>query len=160
MSALALYAHIPFCKAKCAYCDFASYPRREADWERYFRALGEELAAWRPALEARGVATVFLGGGTPSLMPAEAIERLMADVRACARVAPDAEITMEANPGTLTPEKLRRLPRGGRQPALARRAGDGRPPIARARAHPFGGRRARGGSHGAPQRGSTTSAST
>ena len=113
MSALALYAHIPFCKAKCAYCDFASYPRREADWERYFRALGEELAAWRPALEARGVATVFLGGGTPSLMPAEAIERLMADVRACARVAPDAEITMEANPGTLTPEKLRRCRAAG-----------------------------------------------
>lgn len=107
MSALSLYVHIPFCRAKCAYCDFASYPRREADGERYFCALGDELASWQPELAEREIKTVFLGGGTPSLMPEAAIARLMAQIRACGRVSPDAEITMEANPGTLTARKLR-----------------------------------------------------
>lgn len=107
MSALSLYVHIPFCRAKCAYCDFASYPHREADGERYFCALGDELASWQPELANREIETVFIGGGTPSLMPEAAIARLMAQIRACGRVSPDAEITMEANPGTLTARKLR-----------------------------------------------------
>lgn len=113
MSALALYVHIPFCRSKCAYCDFASYPHREADWTRYFAALRAEWRSWLPELADREVGTIFLGGGTPSLVPVERIEELLADVRAGARLAPDAEITMEANPGTLTLEQLRRCRAAG-----------------------------------------------
>ena len=105
--ALALYLHIPFCAAKCAYCDFASYPNRQDVWRGYMDALLDELRGWRLALEDRELATVFIGGGTPSLLPAGEIARLMDGVRQCALVRGDAEITMEANPGTLTPEKLK-----------------------------------------------------
>lgn len=104
---LALYLHIPFCAAKCAYCDFASYPNRQDAWHGYMDALLDELRSWRPALEDRELVTVFIGGGTPSLLPAGEIARLMDGVRSCATVRGDAEITMEANPGTLTVEKLK-----------------------------------------------------
>jgi len=104
---LALYLHIPFCAAKCAYCDFASYSHREDAWQPYLEALLKELDSWRPVLEQYEVRTVFFGGGTPSLLPGRELARLMEHVRGCARVCPDAEITMEANPGTLTDEKLR-----------------------------------------------------
>ena len=103
---LALYLHIPFCAAKCAYCDFASYPNRQDVWRGYMDALLDELRSWQPALEDRELATVFIGGGTPSLLPAGEIARLMDGVRQCASVRGDAEITMEANPGTLSAEKL------------------------------------------------------
>ena len=105
--ALALYLHIPFCAAKCAYCDFASYPNRQDVWRGYMDALLDELRGWRPALEDRELATVFIGGGTPSLLPAGEIARLMDGVRQCALVRGAAEITMEANPGTLTVGKLK-----------------------------------------------------
>ena len=104
---LALYLHIPFCAAKCAYCDFASYPGREDVWQRYTDALADELLSWKPVLGGYEVRTIFFGGGTPSLLPAEKIVRLMNGIRDCADLRPDAEITLEANPGTLTAEKLR-----------------------------------------------------
>lgn len=104
---LALYLHIPFCAAKCAYCDFASYPNRQDVWHGYMDALLDELRDWRPVLEDRELDTVFIGGGTPSLLPAGEIVRLLDGVRQCAPVRGDAEITMEANPGTLTEEKLK-----------------------------------------------------
>ena len=104
---LALYLHIPFCAAKCAYCDFASYPGREDVWQRYTDALADELQSWKSVLAGYEVRTVFFGGGTPSLLPAERIVRLMDGIRDCAVVCPDVEITLEANPGTLTEEKLR-----------------------------------------------------
>lgn len=106
MKPLALYVHIPFCAAKCAYCDFASYPNRQDAWRDYLDAVIRELADWRSALEARELATVFIGGGTPSLLPVGEIARLLDGVRRCVPIRGDAEITMEANPGTLTPEKL------------------------------------------------------
>ena len=64
---LSLYIHIPFCKSKCAYCDFASFPGREAMWEAYFAALCGEIRAVKG--DAHRVETVFFGGGTPSLVP-------------------------------------------------------------------------------------------
>ena len=95
----ALYIHIPFCAQKCAYCDFASWAGREAAWEAYFDALEDELDSWI-AHVGNEFSTVFIGGGTPSLVPAEYIARIARKVKC-------AEFSMEANPGTLTPEKLR-----------------------------------------------------
>ena len=107
MKPLSLYIHIPFCAAKCAYCDFASFPNREGDWARYFEALWDELESWRERLSGREIATAFIGGGTPTLVPAEFIAETLERARGLAPFAPDAEITIEGNPGTLTAEKLR-----------------------------------------------------
>ena len=76
MKPLSLYIHIPFCARKCAYCDFASWPGLEARWADYFRALAQEIAAWSERLREYTVATVFFGGGTPSLPDAGYIVRL------------------------------------------------------------------------------------
>lgn len=102
-----LYLHIPFCAAKCAYCDFASYPQREDCWEKYIQALESELRAWKSDLTNYEAATIFFGGGTPSLIPATQIVCLMNVIHECVSVRADAEITIESNPGTLTPDKLR-----------------------------------------------------
>lgn len=106
MKPLSLYIHIPFCASKCAYCDFASFPGREGDWSRYFDALWGELDGWRPALAGYEIRTAFFGGGTPTLVPAEYIVETLNRARRMAPFADDAEVTIEGNPGTLTPEKL------------------------------------------------------
>ena len=106
MKELALYVHIPFCASKCAYCDFASFPRREGEWSRYFDALWGELEGWKPALAGYEVRTAFFGGGTPTLVPAEYIVETLNRARRTAPFAEDVEITIEGNPGTLAPEKL------------------------------------------------------
>lgn len=113
MRSLSLYFHIPFCASKCAYCDFASYPGREADWRRYFEALWGELARWKPSLGGYEAVTAYFGGGTPSLVPAEWIEETLARARAALPFRPDAEVSLEANPGTLTPEALAVYRRAG-----------------------------------------------
>ena len=102
---LSLYIHIPFCKSKCAYCDFASFPGREAMWETYFAALCGEIRAAKG--DAHRVETVFFGGGTPSLVPEAYIAGALAAAREAFPFAPGAEVSLEANPGTLTMEKLR-----------------------------------------------------
>lgn len=102
---LSLYIHIPFCKSKCAYCDFASFPGREAMWEAYFAALCGEIRAAKG--DAHRVETVFFGGGTPSLVPEAYIAGALAAAREAFPFAPGAEVSLEANPGTLTMEKLR-----------------------------------------------------
>ncbi len=112
-SSLSLYFHVPFCRSKCAYCDFASFPGREGEWKRYFEALWDELERWKGALAGRRIATVFFGGGTPTLVDAGYIGETLARARAIAPFAPDAEITLEGNPGTLTPDKLAAYRRWG-----------------------------------------------
>ena len=102
---LSLYIHIPFCKSKCAYCDFASFPGREAMWEAYFAALCGEIRAADD--DTHRVETVFFGGGTPSLVPETYIAGALAAAREAFPFAPGAEVSLEANPGTLTMEKLR-----------------------------------------------------
>jgi oxygen-independent coproporphyrinogen-3 oxidase len=98
---LALYIHIPWCLKKCPYCDFNSHERRgEIPEARYVDALLTDLELALPAIWGRRVHTVFFGGGTPSLFAPESIDRILAGVRARALLAPDAEITLEANPGT------------------------------------------------------------
>lgn len=112
---LALYIHIPFCASKCAYCDFASFPGREDAWARYLHTLKEEIRWWKTEgkLSDYETQTVFIGGGTPSLLPEEAIEEILENLRALTPFAPDGEITIEANPGSVNPEKLRAYKRAG-----------------------------------------------
>src|SRR5215831_2816970 len=98
---LALYVHLPWCMSKCPYCDFNSHEARgEVPEAAYVEALVADLEFALPSVWGRRVATVFLGGGTPSLFSPQAIERLLAAVRARVRLSPDAEVTLEANPGT------------------------------------------------------------
>ncbi len=103
---IGLYVHVPFCTVKCSYCDFNSYAGIEDLQARWLDAALAELALWAPRLEARVFSTVFIGGGTPSLLPGESIRRLLDAVRAQLRLAVDAEITLEANPESVRPERL------------------------------------------------------
>ena len=103
---LGLYIHVPFCTVKCSYCDFNSYAGIEdmqAEWETAALA---ELALWVPKLSGREISTVFIGGGTPSLLPGESIERLLDAIRSGLSLSSDAEITLEANPESVHPERL------------------------------------------------------
>lgn len=103
---LELYIHIPFCIRKCAYCDFLSFPAPERLYRQYVDKLIEEIyGQWANFQEYR-VTTIFVGGGTPSILPGELMEELFAVLYECFDVVEDAEITVEANPGTLTMEKL------------------------------------------------------
>ena len=99
---LALYVHFPWCVRKCPYCDFNSHTLHgELEERRYIEALQRDLAAQAAAAAGREVISIFLGGGTPSLFPPEAIARLLAFARRHLVLAPGAEVTLEANPGTL-----------------------------------------------------------
>ncbi|MBI1395674.1 MAG: oxygen-independent coproporphyrinogen III oxidase-like protein [Betaproteobacteria bacterium] len=98
---LSLYVHIPWCIRKCPYCDFNSHEMRgEIPETRYVEALVADLERSVPAIWGRTVHTIFFGGGTPSLFSPEALASLLSRVRALVPVAVDAEITLEANPGT------------------------------------------------------------
>ena len=113
MVPISLYFHIPFCAAKCAYCDFASFPNREGEWAQYFRALWAELESWKGALAGYEAVTLFFGGGTPTLVDAGYIAETVGRARALLPFAGDVEITMEGNPGTLAPDKLEACRRAG-----------------------------------------------
>ena len=98
---LALYVHIPWCLKKCPYCDFNSHEGRgELPESRYVEAVIADLEFALPSIWGRRVGSVFFGGGTPSLFSPEAIDRILAALRARVPISPDAEITLEANPGT------------------------------------------------------------
>ena len=102
---LSLYIHIPWCARKCPYCDFNSH-EGSPDEEVYVSALTRDLETFLPEIWGRRVASVFFGGGTPSLMSPHSIESIMADMRARLRLDPEAEVTLEANPGTFEYEKF------------------------------------------------------
>ncbi len=106
MKPLSLYLHIPFCVRKCAYCDFPSYPNCAQHLPEYVKALIREIESASRRYPDRIVKTIFFGGGTPSLLSSEQMHALTDTMRTCFRVAEDAEISMEANPGTLTLENL------------------------------------------------------
>ncbi|MDX9707471.1 MAG: radical SAM family heme chaperone HemW [Azospira sp.] len=98
---LSLYIHVPWCVQKCPYCDFNSHEARAAIPEtEYVAALIADLEAALPLVWGRRVVSIFIGGGTPSLLSGEAVDVLLTAVRARLQLAPDAEITLEANPGT------------------------------------------------------------
>ena len=107
METNSLYIHIPLCVRKCAYCDFASFPGRMAQRARYVQAVCREIRAQAAFFGPRRVGTVFLGGGTPTLLTGGQVQAILDTVRACFDLTDDAEITMEGNPGTLTMESLR-----------------------------------------------------
>jgi len=109
---LSLYIHLPWCIAKCPYCDFNSHARPDAAQggvpeQRYLDALLADLEAALPQVWGRPVVSVFIGGGTPSLFSPDAIARLLAEVRARLPLLPGCEITLEANPGTFERERFR-----------------------------------------------------
>lgn len=104
-SGLELYLHIPFCIKKCDYCDFLSGPSTRTGQESYIYALLREIKAVS-AVEKRSVDTVFIGGGTPSVPECDVMEKLLQGLQENFHFSLNAEITIEANPGTLTSEKL------------------------------------------------------
>jgi oxygen-independent coproporphyrinogen-3 oxidase len=106
---LGLYVHIPFCSAKCGYCDFNSYAGQESLIPAYTQALLQEAEMWSATRPGWRVETVFFGGGTPSLMPLPEMERLLEGLRRRFRPPPRAEVTLEANPGTVDERYLSRL---------------------------------------------------
>lgn len=107
-----LYIHIPFCIKKCRYCDFISFAGRHG-LEGYFRALKKEVSLAAPSVSHLTFDTVFLGGGTPSIAPEGEIVSLFEALYENFRIAPDAEITMESNPGTLNMAKLSEYRKAG-----------------------------------------------
>lgn len=117
---LSLYVHLPWCLKKCPYCDFNSHewsatsaPGQPLPEQPYLEALRADLQAALPLIWGRPVHTVFIGGGTPSLFSPEAIDRLLGDVRALVRLDADAEITLEANPGTFEKDRFKAFRQAG-----------------------------------------------
>lgn len=110
---LSIYIHIPFCKKKCLYCDFLSAPCEAAERETYVKALLCELKTEAAKAADHIVVTVFLGGGTPSLLCASSIERIVKQIKKYYQCSDRMEISMECNPGTATPYKVRRWREAG-----------------------------------------------
>ena len=110
---LELYIHIPFCVKKCSYCDFLSAPATEQTREAYMAALFAEIRGNAEKYRERIVTTIFIGGGTPSLLSGRTVIQLMAELQKNFCVAENAEITMEVNPGTVTTEKLQDFRKAG-----------------------------------------------
>src|SRR4051812_8522812 len=108
-----LYLHVPFCESKCIYCDFNSYAHMEDKFAPFVEAICADIrrgVSWdlpdTPNCQAAPVATVFFGGGTPSVLLPVQIAHILRAARARYNITPDAEITMEANPGTITLDKF------------------------------------------------------
>ena len=121
---LALYIHFPWCEKKCPYCDFNSHPIKDASnsnptlvggfgEQRYIKALIADLETELPNIWGRQVHSIFIGGGTPSLLSAAGMDQLLCAVRARINLEPDAEITMEANPGSVEAEKFAGFAKAG-----------------------------------------------
>lgn len=107
MNTLGIYIHVPFCGKKCSYCDFYSLRYNKKNAELYLRAILRNIQYYSD--RSHIVDTVYFGGGTPSLLPAESIAQTIEKIGECFRISENAEITLEANPNTLTPDKLRQL---------------------------------------------------
>nr|WP_216131818.1 radical SAM family heme chaperone HemW [Polynucleobacter nymphae] len=118
---MALYIHFPWCEKKCPYCDFNSHQIKDQssnllggfDEQRYINALIADLETELPNIWGRHVHSIFIGGGTPSLLSAAGMDQLLCAVRARLNLEPDAEITMEANPGSVEAEKLAGFAKAG-----------------------------------------------
>ena len=106
MKPLGIYIHIPFCVRKCRYCDFLSGPTDEGTKKKYVEKLLEEIEQYADLLGQRRTETIFFGGGTPSILDAKYIVQIMDSLKKYGNISGDAEISLEANPGTVTEEKL------------------------------------------------------
>jgi oxygen-independent coproporphyrinogen-3 oxidase len=109
MNQAGIYIHIPFCRSRCSYCDFATGAYDAELAARYVEALTREIRSFERAPQRASVDTVYFGGGTPSLLSVEQTERILRAVGERFNVAPDAEITLEMNPGTVTRDGLKQL---------------------------------------------------
>ncbi|HET6345029.1 MAG TPA: radical SAM protein, partial [Myxococcota bacterium] len=105
MGDVGLYVHLPYCTSLCPYCDFNSYVDPAAPWDALTAALGREIAVRAPVFAAPW-RSVYFGGGTPSLAPADTLRSLLEAARRAAPLHPEVEITLEVNPGTVTPASL------------------------------------------------------
>ena len=103
---LGLYIHLPWCERKCPYCDFNSHETEDVPEDHYIRTLLQDLREDSPMIQGRTVETLFIGGGTPSLFSAEAIQKLMRGIAQLIPLAPTLEATMEANPGSADADKF------------------------------------------------------
>jgi len=111
---LGLYVHIPFCRSKCLYCDFCSFPRRdENDFVAYVNALCHDLQTTAAQCASHTVESVYFGGGTPTLLPSPLLSRILSEIFSHYRVSPTAEITLECNPATATQDALSGLRSAG-----------------------------------------------
>ena len=108
-----IYIHIPFCKHRCAYCDFNTYAGQEDSIPAYVTALINEINFIGQRAERMNIHTVFFGGGTPSLLSAPQFDSILRALRSAFTFAADAEISIEANPGTISPEKLNAIRKSG-----------------------------------------------
>lgn len=111
---LSVYVHVPWCVQKCPYCDFNSHELKDGiPEERYLQAIEADLIHHLPHIWGRTVHTVFIGGGTPSLLSAAAMDRLLSILRNLLGIGPNIEITMEANPGTIEADKFKEFAASG-----------------------------------------------
>ena len=108
-----LYIHIPFCKHRCAYCDFNTYAGQQDSIPAYVQALINEIEFVGQRAEQMNIHTVFFGGGTPSLLSAPQFDSILRALRSAFTLTADAEISIEANPGTISPEKLNAIRESG-----------------------------------------------
>lgn len=108
-----IYIHIPFCKQKCSYCDFCSFPNKSGYEEAYMACLYKEMELRKEELKDMVFDTVFFGGGTPSIIDPKYIYGAMKQIKNCFRLSRDPEITIEMNPGTVTEEKIKIYTRAG-----------------------------------------------
>jgi coproporphyrinogen III oxidase-like Fe-S oxidoreductase len=107
-TAFGVYIHWPFCLSKCPYCDFNSHVRHAGiDEPRFVRAFTAEIAATAARVPGRTVSTIFIGGGTPSLMQPATVAAVLDAVARHWRIAPDAEVTLEANPTSVEATRFR-----------------------------------------------------
>lgn len=106
MRELSIYLHIPFCARKCRYCDFLSYPATEREQEDYLELLLQEIEEQSFFYKEYQVISIFIGGGTPSLLPADSIKKIFEKLNHNFTIRKDCEITLEANPDSLTQTKL------------------------------------------------------
>ena len=106
---IGLYLHIPFCISKCRYCDFLSKANQTSYFEPYVQALVKEIQAYGELLISYEVDSIFIGGGTPTILPIPLLEKILFELYRNFTIIPTAEITIEANPGTLSKIQLQRL---------------------------------------------------
>lgn len=104
---LGLYIHIPFCVKKCRYCDFLSFPSCEEEMNKYASFLVKEMTLWKETVSAYDVDTIFIGGGTPSLLPVKQMQIILGALADTFSLSALEEFSIECNPGTVTEDKLR-----------------------------------------------------
>lgn len=105
MKELGLYIHIPFCVSKCKYCSFNSYSGKDGLQAEYIKAIVKEIKSYKEKVKDREITTIFIGGGTPSHLMAGGISTILGSIRKTFKLSEDCEITIEANPNSLTYEK-------------------------------------------------------